>query len=293
MTSLDDAFADLRAAIGPAIENAQMPPAVLALYARWWQIETWLRQLVYVELRSRDGTAWEANLDAETVKRLKRDRRQPYMASPDWEDPIAYLDAAKLFDLIEQNWELFELTLLDRDGWSGRRSELLKIRHRLGHLRRPHKDDLARLEQRLRDLEGGAFRALSSYNDLMNLQDVDPSDPVIDGWFHGNHSDADRLIEHTRRTYNIHFRLRYSLRPWAGPVAPGARISGHPGALWHVTLNQMGRYTQVDELWRNYHTDDRARELVGLRHGGEPAVPGAGSHAATTQTSRLRLPLHA
>lgn len=32
-----------------------LPPESLALYARWWQLETWLRQLAYVELRARDG----------------------------------------------------------------------------------------------------------------------------------------------------------------------------------------------------------------------------------------------
>jgi hypothetical protein len=35
-----------------------LPPESLALYARWWQLETWLRQLTYVELRARDGQKW-------------------------------------------------------------------------------------------------------------------------------------------------------------------------------------------------------------------------------------------
>ncbi len=239
-----------------------MPPAMLALYSRWWQLETWLRQLVYVELRARDGAEWEGNLDAGTQKRLKQDRRHPYMASPDWEDPLAYLDAGKLFELIEENWDLFGPTLLEQNVWSGRRAELLKIRHRIGHLRRPHQDDIGRLEQTLRDLEGGAFRAFSSYNHLRDPDTVDPSDPVVNDWLRGNHPDAERLIKHAQSQYDTHFRLRYSVRPWADSVAPGQRLSGQPGVLWHVTLNQMGRYTHVDELWRDYCMNERARELL-------------------------------
>jgi hypothetical protein len=35
----------------------------------------------------------------------------------------------------------------------------MRIRHRIGHVRRPHDDDLNRVEQALRDLEHGAFVA--------------------------------------------------------------------------------------------------------------------------------------
>jgi hypothetical protein len=34
------------------------PPRLRALYARWWQLETWLRELAYVELRALLGTRW-------------------------------------------------------------------------------------------------------------------------------------------------------------------------------------------------------------------------------------------
>jgi len=44
-----------------ALESATaggMPGQSLALYARWWQLETWLHDLAYVELRALRGIAW-------------------------------------------------------------------------------------------------------------------------------------------------------------------------------------------------------------------------------------------
>lgn len=30
----------------------------LVLYGRWWQLETWLREVAYLELRSKYGVKW-------------------------------------------------------------------------------------------------------------------------------------------------------------------------------------------------------------------------------------------
>jgi hypothetical protein len=47
--------------VGQAI-GAGMLASAVSLYARWWQLETWLRELVYVELRARDGIDWHDQL---------------------------------------------------------------------------------------------------------------------------------------------------------------------------------------------------------------------------------------
>lgn len=46
---------DAADALSAVLDSGDMPPRALALYVRWWQLETWLRTLAYVELRSRDG----------------------------------------------------------------------------------------------------------------------------------------------------------------------------------------------------------------------------------------------
>lgn len=148
---------DVGWALSAVLDNHDMPPRALALYARWWQLETWLRTLTYIELRSRDGINWSNIVDNQAENRQKKDKHYEYMASPDWDDPLAYLDASRLFALIDDNLELFEPILPGRDTWTGRRPELLSIRNRIGHLRRPHKDDLRKLQQTLRDLEQGGI----------------------------------------------------------------------------------------------------------------------------------------
>ncbi|OJA84501.1 hypothetical protein BGV49_21595 [Burkholderia ubonensis] len=142
-----------------------MPAAASALYSRWWQLETWLRSLVYVELRSAKGAAWADGLQSNSASRQQQDDAYRYMQTPDAQDQLAYLDAGPLLQLTHDQWPLFGSYLPAQKIWAGQIEELKAIRNRIGHCRRPHSDDLDRLEQTLRDLEGGAFRATSSFND--------------------------------------------------------------------------------------------------------------------------------
>ncbi|MBV9142357.1 MAG: hypothetical protein JO115_15835 [Pseudonocardiales bacterium] len=174
---------DVANTLSAVLNSGDIPPRALALYARWWQLETWLRTLTYVELRSRDGLDWGSNLDPQAESRRRKDKQYEYMASPDWDDPLAYLDASRLLQLIDDNWKLFEPVLPTREVWAGRKAELLSIRNRIGHRRRPHRDDLRKLEQTLRDLEHGAFQAVTAYNRLWDIDRLDQADPIV-SWSH-------------------------------------------------------------------------------------------------------------
>src|SRR5687767_4748423 len=112
------------------------------------------------------------------------------------------MDASLLFRLIDNEWAIFSHALLEQDTWKGRRAELLGIRNRIGHLRRPHRDDLSRIEQTLRDLEVGAVRAVYAYNRDRFLSEIDAADPLVSDWFHKGHRDA-RLIDHAARKYDM------------------------------------------------------------------------------------------
>jgi hypothetical protein len=63
-----------RTAITEAVRNGDLPTGALALYARWWQLETWLRSLAYVELRAKFGMSWVNELALAATIRQERDQ---------------------------------------------------------------------------------------------------------------------------------------------------------------------------------------------------------------------------
>ncbi|MEQ0560851.1 Swt1 family HEPN domain-containing protein [Amycolatopsis sp. NEAU-NG30] len=213
-----------------------MPWRSLALYGRWWQLETWLRDLVYVELRARHGAKW-ADLVKTAIGRQSQDAAFSHMAGVDNENPLAYLDYSQILEVVDGSWELFSYALLEKRSWVGRQEELKRIRHRIGHVRRPHNDDLNRIEQTLRDLELGAFRSCASYN-RQSVPDPDDNNPVVKGWIRGDHVDADRLIGHAEQQYDTRFSLRVSQRPWGEWKGS---LDDSTGLLWHATFYVRGR----------------------------------------------------
>jgi len=46
----------------PIFGISELSPEMLATYAHLWQFETWLRRLVYVQLRALDGDGWESKV---------------------------------------------------------------------------------------------------------------------------------------------------------------------------------------------------------------------------------------
>ena len=245
----------LRAAVA-----ANMPPAALALYGRWWQLETWLRELVYVELRANFGVSWVSalNLDAPAEPEAVS-----HMSGPDDPNPLAHLDYGDLLAVIDDHWDLLAYALIDRDAWRGRQSELMQIRSRIGCLRQPHTDDLNRLEQTLRDLERGAFIAYASYNDHRSPDPEVHTDPVTRGWIACEHDAAQRLYEHVDRQYGG-LRVRMSRRPWATrPVQLGD--TGIPGILWHADVYLRDRSVDPAAIWADTHGKGIRDLLVHLR----------------------------
>lgn len=115
-------------------DTGGLPARSVALYARWWQLETWLRELVYVELRALFGRAWGDAVAAATGRQTQ-DAAFTHMAGADSDNPLAYLDYSQLIEIVGRHWDQFEYALLRRSSWEGRQEELLRIRHRIGHLR--------------------------------------------------------------------------------------------------------------------------------------------------------------
>jgi hypothetical protein len=238
-------WVDLR--VAKALRTVEMPPQSLALYARWWQLETWLRELVYVELRALRGTAWSDAVKAAEFRRTI-DAQFRHMAGVDSDNPLAYLDYSQLIEVITGHWPQFGYALLEQKSWEGRQAELRQIRHRIGHLRTPHRDDLARVEQTLRDLEDGTFLALASYNRRHGPSLDKNHDPVTVGWIAGQHEDARRLLDHADKQYETRVSVATSRRPW---VSWQESLDGAAGVLWHVNFYMRGRAVEASALWHH------------------------------------------
>jgi hypothetical protein len=225
-----------------------VPGDVLAFYGRWWQFETWLREVVYVELRAKHGPRWTRHLQGRGPRRAAGDQVNHYMASADAGELLAYADVSDLFRLIEDQWLLFEPLLPPLRRWQGTTDELHQLRNRNAHCRRPHRDDVTRIEQVLRDLEAGALRFYTSYLNTQPLRG-NANDPLAYAWVAGRHPTAARLLGHADRQYDVRFRLGYSVRPWAS--APEAsRVSGSEGVLWHATWTIGAQEVLPAELWQ-------------------------------------------
>ncbi len=244
------------------ILDGGVPEEALRFFGRWWQLETYLRELVYTELRCRYGIGYTEQLDDQALRRADEDQVNDYMASADASDPLAYLDAGQLLKLISGKPKLFTPSLLPWQRWEPNIEVLRELRNRVSHCRRPHSDDLLRLNQLLRDLESGAQRFFSSYKDTSC--EIAAKDPFAKAWIGGKHRDAG-LIEHARRDYWVKMRVRLSRRPWAAQPN-GAVVSGKTGYLWHVSWIMESRRLSPVKLWERLaelsETEERIVHLL-------------------------------
>jgi len=202
---------------------------------------------VYVELRARRGASWVDQVKAATGRQTQ-DATYTHMVGTDNDNPLAYLDYSQLVEIIGKNWDQFGYALIERRSWDGRQEELKRIRHRISHMRRPHEDDLARLEQTLRDLERGTFVALASYNRRFAPDKDQNSDPVTKGWILEEHPTARRLMGHAWRQYETTLNVRASRRPWANWPSNLVRASG---VLWHADFHMRQRSIDLRSLWND------------------------------------------
>lgn len=135
------------------------PSAAIRLYQMIWQLETWLRTLVYVELRA-DRSDWE-----EPIRRrvnnwppvsLSSDKRLHHMATPH-QQAVSYLTFGQLWDVISDDaiWPLFATYFPPKENAAPRIDEVKAIRNRVAHFRRPNPHDAERLALFLTDMERG------------------------------------------------------------------------------------------------------------------------------------------
>ena len=103
-----------------------MPTNLLRTYARVWQLETWLRQMVYVEFRALKGDDWEYLVPRveKSQQPKEADKRLTHMPTRE-ENPLSYVQFSQLCKGISEQWRLFEFIFATAEnmGCEDRRSQ--------------------------------------------------------------------------------------------------------------------------------------------------------------------------
>jgi hypothetical protein len=161
----------------------ELPERVLETYVRLWQLEIWLRRMIYIEFRAAFGDEWENHIVAQRAENYRRaDDSLTYMPTPEVE-LLSYSMFSDVCSTIENKWEYFLHYLPPKDIWKTKLIEIRQIRNRVAHFRYGHRDDLQRTLQLLRDIDQGFWKFCTSYNKTFPI--LPPSeDPVIAKFIH-------------------------------------------------------------------------------------------------------------
>ena len=228
-------------------------PDALRGYCLFYQLERWLREMVYLELKAHFGENWWTEAE-QALKRsrgggipaarsLRADKRHPHMSTPE-NDPLWFLSLDSLTKIIldKKLWRLFGSYLTTKSLVKAKFDEIAPIRNRIAHYRALHKDDIDRIVAVLRDIDEGFWRFCTSYNNNKWFVPPHTKDPVFEHF-------ADRQHRGMSKTsdgkwvgpvgiligVDVNIELLYSFRPSAR--ARKTRIGGHRGALYDFTFS--------------------------------------------------------
>jgi len=260
-----------------------LPVRALETYARLWQLETWLRRLVYTELRAAHGDDWSASIPS--VDRARNaDKRLTHMPTPE-DDLLSFARFADVQAVISGEWRLFDPFLPPKPLWEAKLEEVTQVRHRVAHFRRGHRDDLQRVTQLLRDLDHGFWSFCTSFNDP---QPVLPQsdDPVVSEYLHLDLIPWTQLsdgkwarIGAAHPSEPLFVTVEVLRRPWATWSTP---VAGQPGLVYYVTLHARGdRCLDYRQLLEHTKATHQHLIYVSLESGSKavritiPAVLGA------------------
>lgn len=256
------------------IEEAfHVPPNLLIIYARLWQLETWLREMVYVELKCYDKE-WgkyipkddkTGNLKSEQP--FSQDKRLSHMLTSE-ENPLAFLPFSNLWRgiILKDLWKLFSVYLPPKDILKAKIEEIVQIRNRIAYFRIPHKHDLNRVEQFLRDLDPGFWRFCTSYNDFQPIFNIENSIVVEtfsspDNFPYDEKSiDAYGEVGIKDKLSVLDLRIHRSIRPWVNIAELNESVFSQSGIIYHANFHTVGlrhfiRFNNVLNLTKKYHDD--------------------------------------
>ncbi|WP_142251795.1 hypothetical protein [Bradyrhizobium sp. UNPF46] len=219
-----------------------VPKRSLSTYARLWQLETWLRRMVYVELRALRGDDWNADIP-KLGNSFQSDKRLIHMPTPEM-DALSYAPLSTLKKAIDDSWSLFSPYLPPQNIWQAKLEEISQIRHRVAHFRVGHEDDLQRVIQFLRDLDKGFWHFCTSYNDedtplppaddpvIAHFLDLDPfpwTEVSDKHWARIGIADPELVVA---------VSIEVSRRGWVQRESP---VDGKPGYFYDVRFHARDR----------------------------------------------------
>ena len=236
----------------------ELSQCTLDTYARLWQFETWLRRLVYIELRALVGDGWALKVKG-AQKPKENDKRLTHMPTPE-ENLLSYAQLSELRSIISENWRLFEPFLLPRNIWEAKLDEVSQVRHRVAHFRSGHADDLQRVTQLLRDLDKGFWRFCTSFNDSGPVL-PQSDDPIESQFLHLDQFPWSPVgekkwarIGSADPSVRLGVTVEVLCRPWVRWEPP---IIGKEGFLYcvrvHGRQNRVFDYKRLLEQTRNVH----------------------------------------
>lgn len=209
----------------------------LIIYARLWQLEKWLREMVYIELKSKKGRNW-IKFD-KTKSKYEEDKKLRHMPTAD-QSPLSYLTFSELTKLIKNNWNLFSVYLPPLNLWEAKLEEIVHIRNRIAHYRLVHIDDLDRLHQLMRDIDRGFWEFCTSYNNIFPVLPQD-KDPVTKKYVELDPFSPKQIgenewatIGHAPKDMLYIISVNVLKRKWA---EASELIDGVPGYIYDVTIH--------------------------------------------------------
>lgn len=229
----------------------------LIVYARLYQLEIWLRELVYVELKANFGSDWwlEAELalkrsrfgGIKPEKSRRADAKHPHMSTPE-NDPLWFLSFDALLKIVfdRKLWKLFETYLTTKGLLKAKFEEIKPIRNRVAHCRSLHTDDLDRIKRLLRDIDKGLLKFCVSYNTYFSLEHAYPNDPVQ------HHFAAQRPPS------SLDLALNYSIRPTARSRAKRKALPRKGGLYdfhfyFHSSTGRLMDFPSILSATRRWH----------------------------------------
>jgi hypothetical protein len=243
-----------------------VPTELIVGFARCRQLETWLREMVYLETKAHYGLAYWNECEAALTRHggrsipssrsLARDQRHPHMSTAE-NDPLWFTSFDALLKILFDDllWPLFEPYLTTKKILEAKFEEISMIRNRVAHGRGLHQHDLDRLLLILRELDQGFFRFCASYGDDYLFHAEERGDPVYQH-FVGQHPWHDSDL-----TTNLD--LKYVLRP---NTAYEEAWTTRKGRLYHYVVYRPARYGQhfdyseIFRLTRSHH--DNVAHLI-------------------------------
>lgn len=209
----------------------------IVLYARLWQFEKWLREMVYIELKSKKGRNW-FNLN-KIKNTYETDKAFTHIPTTN-NNPLSFITFPDLLKLIDKDWDLFSEYLPPQNIWKIKIDEIIHIRNRVAHFRNGHRDDIDRLLQLMKDIDKGFWRFCTDYNDIHPILPPE-RDAVANKYVHLDPFAYKEISDNqwarlgtAPRGLKYILSVNSSRRRWSEKSAEIADIPGH---IYDVSIN--------------------------------------------------------